>query len=60
MQKFHIRFRAKRRGAIGAFESFEETIDATSFEAMKIGLYDNYEHITIFEVNGCAVPTEQR
>lgn len=52
MKKFKIEFTGRRRGAIGVYETFIETVEATSLEAARIGLYDNYDHITIYSVNG--------
>jgi len=60
MKKFTLRFMAKERGAIGAFQSFIETVEAETYAAARLSLYDNYDHITVFEVNGCAVTAEQR
>lgn len=45
MDKYHIIFRGRKKGAIGYSERQEVTVEAEDFEQAQLRLYDNYEHV---------------
>lgn len=44
--RFRVHFRGTALGAIGAQQSFTETVEADTAEAAVLKLYEKYEHIT--------------
>jgi len=50
MTKFQIKFRGRLKGAIGIFEDFTETVEASDRDAAVLKLYDKYEHISVGKI----------
>jgi hypothetical protein len=49
-QTYRFSFVGKRRGAIGAFSSFEASTEAASLKEAELKLYDSYDHVSIRSV----------
>ena len=52
MKTYKIKIEAVKIGSLGKKQNFTKSIEATSFEAAKMSLYDTYEYITVRSVNG--------